>query len=296
VEEFIVRPLAIIHATRPGDPPRPSEDRCAAVPDEYGELMVVIDGVTTSAPGAPVLGGAYADVLLREILEAAADRTVPLTKAIATAIVRAGAQFSLGLLCVPGRTPQATVAVVRRTGDTLEAAVIGDCTVTVLLLDGRHIVLTDDRLHQITSQLPARIQQFDRLRQGEGTIGDDVDRDLLQQVMSHLTSQVNRPGGGYWIAAGDPEAALQARTSAWYLPEVSEILLTTDGASRLVDLHATHTWPQVLDLCRIQGPETLLDAVTAADAADPHGQAAPRTKRSDDKSALFARVTTGAAW
>jgi hypothetical protein len=95
----------------------------------------------------------------------------------------------------------------------------------------------------------------------------------------------NRPGG-YWVAAADPQAAAQSVTGTLVRKDLQRAVLLSDGASRLVDLFGLATWTEVLALLDDAGPAELIRRVRAAEAADPAGRRWPRTKRSDDATAI----------
>jgi hypothetical protein len=64
-------------------------------------------------------------------------------------------------------------------------------------------------------------------------------------------------------------------------------VLLSDGASRLVDLFELATWEELLALLDENGPDELLRQVRAAEAVDAEGRQWPRTKRSDDATAVY---------
>ena len=64
-------------------------------------------------------------------------------------------------------------------------------------------------------------------------------------------------------------------------------MLLSDGASRLVDPFGLATWGELLALLEESGPDELLRQVRAAEAVDPEGRQWPRTKRSDDATAIY---------
>ena len=64
-------------------------------------------------------------------------------------------------------------------------------------------------------------------------------------------------------------------------------VLLSDGASRLVDPFQLATWEELLALLAVNGPDELLRQVRAAEAVDPEGRQWPRTKRSDDATAVY---------
>jgi hypothetical protein len=92
---------------------------------------------------------------------------------------------------------------------------------------------------------------------------------------------------GYWVAAADPQAASQALTGSLPTKSLRRAVLLSDGASRLVDPFRLATWEELLALLDESGPEELLRQVRAAEAVDPEGRQWPRTKRSDDATAVY---------
>jgi hypothetical protein len=106
------------------------------------------------------------------------------------------------------------------------------------------------------------------------------------QLTRALRRARNRPGG-YWVAAADPEAARQAVTGTLPAKSLRRAVLLSDGASRLVDPFGLATWEELLALLEESGPDELLRQVRAAEAVDPEGRQWPRTKRSDDATAVY---------
>ena len=68
------------------------------------------------------------------------------------------------------------------------------------------------------------------------------------------------------------------------------------SASRLVDLFELATWEELLALLDENGrPEELLRQVRAAEAVDAEGRQWPRTKRSDDATAVYLAINEAAS-
>ncbi|SEM77151.1 PP2C family serine/threonine-protein phosphatase [Streptacidiphilus jiangxiensis] len=278
--------MKITTATRAGSPHVACEDRVRTGPG----LVVVVDGVTTVADGADVLGGTYADVLAGEVLALASDPRTDLRTALADGISRTTQALQLPPQTVPGSSAQATVTVGRVRGTRFEAAAIGDSPVAAIGIDGSVRVLTDNRLATLVRDRPARLEQWERLRSGAGRIGDQRHRELMQEIMRGLADAVNTPGG-YWIAGADPRAGQHAVIADWPLDELADILVVTDGISVAVDKYQVLTWPQIARLCRTEGPEAVLTLVEEADASDPFGQRWPRAKPGDDKGLGHLQLT-----
>lgn len=96
----------------------------------------------------------------------------------------------------------------------------------------------------------------------------------------------NTPGG-YWIAASDPGAVDHALTGAMPISSVRRTAVLSDGATRAVDPFGLHDWRTLLDLVSVRGPVAVLDAVRAAEAADPDGTRWPRNKLSHDATVAY---------
>ena len=68
--------------------------------------------------------------------------------------------------------------------------------------------------------------------------------------------------------------------------------LLSDGASRLIDPFQLATWEELLALLDENDPDELLRQARAAEAVDPEGRQWPRTKRSDDATAVYLQRCT----
>jgi hypothetical protein len=112
------------------------------------------------------------------------------------------------------------------------------------------------------------------------------------QLTRALRRARNRPGG-YWVAAADPQAASQAVTGSLPATSLQRAVLLSDGASRLVDLFELATWEELLALLDESGPDELVRQVRMAEAADTEGRQWPRTKRSDDATAVYLVLSDG---
>ncbi|WP_030458989.1 protein phosphatase 2C domain-containing protein [Kitasatospora sp. NRRL B-11411] len=287
--------LTVTTAGRPGHPDTPTEDRAGhwLSPDGRLAVAVVADGVTTTDTTAAPGGAAYADALVANVLDLAQDPGTPLNRALASAIGVTAVQQHLKGPDRPGTTRQATAGLVRvRPGHT-EVTVLGDCTVVLLRRDGLPpIVVTDPRLQTITTAMPLRRRQYERLTSGEGAIGDPEDRRLTAEIMGELEERVNQPDG-YWVAGALPEAGMRAVTATVETRDVTDILLATDGGARSVDTYRIHTWSQVARICRGGGPASVLDEIFQAGEADRCGRAAPRAKVHDDTTLTHIELPMG---
>ena len=258
-------------ATRPGSPGRPNEDHAMA----DATTAVVVDGVTARTGTGCAHGTAwFAGQLARDVLDA--PDPAP-RDALRSAIARTAARHAGTCDLDDPATPCAAVGVVRITDGLLRYAVLGDVTV-VLESDGTERVVSDERV--------AATARAERDAAARLPLGSDARAAALLGMKRAEIAQRNRPGG-YWVAGSDPAAADEALTGEVPLDGPTRVALLTDGAARAVDPFGLTGWPGLLDLLAATGPDALLDLVRAAERADADAVRWPRTKVSDDATAVL---------
>jgi hypothetical protein len=255
----------------------PSQDRTVVLPN----AVAVLDGASAPDPAGRD-GGWYAGQLAGQLADRLPDTGVDLPGVLADAI----AAVASGHRLVPGRSPSATVAMLRWTDDRTDGLVLGDSSLVAFAPGRPAEEVVDDRLAGVAAA--QRIAYHDRLSAGGGYGAEH--RALLRQLLGEQRRRRNRPGG-YWIAEADPAAARHALVRSWPADALGAAVLATDGVTRGIGRAGLPTWSAVLDLLHRVGPEAVLDAVRAAEAADPDGLRWPRSKRHDDQA--LALVTWG---
>lgn len=257
-------------ASAPGSPDRPNEDWTgAALPAPGGGgVLVLLDGVTPPTGtdgcvhGVPWftarLGGSLVelsvsreDMTLREVLAEAIRRTAD------------AHHNSCDLSHV--RTPQATVVVVRWSGDTVQHLVLSDSVLLAEDPGGAVRAVLDDRLERLPREVLATHATADAVRNREG---------------------------GFFTAAADPRVVERAVTGRTARAEVRAVAALSDGASRWVETFREGDWTECFGVLRKEGPQALIDRVrTLEDADDTGGRTRLRRgKAHDDASAVFVEL------
>jgi hypothetical protein len=280
--------------------PRPGKTR-------NEDLVAAVDGVAMLLDGASVPAGMpaccdrdaawYVRRLAAALITAlSGDGTPDLKDVLADAISTTDRVHAAGCTGQDRNAmgPNATVALVRRHGDRLDWLVLGDST---LLLDtGQSVAEYCDRgVKTIEPELRQRI--FNQLRNGNG-YDDPAHRQTLATIVESERRLRNTPGG-YWIAGADPAAAAHSLTGSYRIGaepgEVRRFALLSDGAERAVTMFGLYpSWQALLDALAADGPAACIAAVRAAEAADPDGRRYPRSKLSDDASALLCNLVEAA--
>ncbi|HYH32344.1 MAG TPA: hypothetical protein VD903_18395 [Pseudonocardia sp.] len=258
-------------ATLPGRADRPNEDHAAAC----GGTAVVVDGVTARTETHCVHGVAwFAEHLARGVLDA---RHRAPRDALRAAIVATAARHAATCDLAAPATPCAAVGIVQVGDGRLRYLVLGDVTVVLGGKSGERVVC-DGRVEDT-----ARAQRDAAARLPLGSPA----RDAALREMKLVEIAARNRAGGYWIAGADPAAADEALVGEVALPDVTRVALLSDGAARAVDPFGLTDWRGVLHLLAHDGPRELLDRVRAAERADPDATRRPRTKVSDDATAVF---------
>lgn len=266
-------------SSRAGSPERPNEDWCAAFSTPTGNMLIVLDGVTTPGEtGCRHDTPWYVRSLGAELMHLASDRGSSLGDVLAQAI--SNVTQSHTDTCDTGHrgTPAATVAMARATDQHLEYLVLADATIAIRKGEDVQIV-SDPRVSQITASDAA-----EALRHPIGTTEHTT---AVRRMSHHQQLRRNRPGG-YWVASSVPMAANHAFTGV--SDHDTDVALFTDGASRIADLFAQRTWSRTMDLLRQDGPEALIDLVRATEHQDPQGRTWPRFKASDDAACVYCNL------
>ncbi|WP_242483067.1 hypothetical protein [Streptomyces sp. HSG2] len=267
--------------TQPGGA-APNEDWVACTPT----LAIVLDGLSTAGLDTGCRHGVpwYVRCLGSQIVAALADPHVALAEGLGSALERVAALHPECDLRNPG-TPSATVALLREREGLLEHLVLADSPI-VLDHSDSVTVLTDLRVDEVLPDLRAEVEQFET--------DTPEHREALRRFVSAQRDTRNT-ASGYWVAAGDAEAAEHAVVGSAEIKDVRAAAVLSDGASRLVTEYAVATWEEVFAILRAGGPERLIAEVRKAEATDPTGRRWPRYKSGDDAAVAFCQWEEGGA-
>lgn len=191
-----------------------------------------------------------------------------LSAVLASAIAQTVADHGPGCDLTHPLTPAATVAVARIVLDRLEYLVLGDATVAWQLTNGDTAAVTDDRA--------------DHLPDAPVVVSD------VRRYDPEYVARVRNTPGGFWVAAADPNAALQSLTGWIPVEKVARIALYSDGITRLVERYG-YDWANLFELAESAGARALVEAVRIAEQDDSQPERW-RGKPHDDSTAVIARI------
>lgn len=244
------------------------------------EAVVLLDGLSTpeeSPTGCRHDTPWYVRQLGTQLLHQLATHHDHILREALAAAIQTVAHGHAGTceLSHPG-TPSATVALLRARAAEVECLVLSDALIILDTAKGIE-VLTDSSVTEHAAE-QRRAVLGERIGTAEHT--------RAKQVMVAEQQRHRNVPGGYWVAAGDPEAATHALTRTIPRHAIRRAAVLSDGAAALVD-YGLATWNEVLDILQHTGPAELIRRIRQAEASDPYGERWPRYKTSDDATAAF---------
>lgn len=185
---------------------------------------------------------------------------------------------------VAGRPSCTVVALTAREGHLL-GALLGDCLGVIRRRDGRCTIAWDRRLDRFDGPVAAQMA-----RDVAGGMSLEAAREAAGPQLLANRNEANTEGA-YWFFADDPAAAQHLSVASTPLEEVEEVLLCTDGFTRLIEPFAIVRDPE--DLIRRaagEGLAALGSELRAAETAPGSFTRFPRLDVSDDATAILLRA------
>jgi hypothetical protein len=260
-------------ATEPGGL-APNEDWAAATPS----LAVVLDGLSTGGLDTGCSHGVpwYVAQLGGRIVAELSGPGASLAEGLACALDQVAALHAGCDLMNPG-TPSATVSILREGLATLDFLILADSPI-VFEGENGYTVHTDLRVDAMVPDLKAETERY--------ATGSSEHHASVQRMITAQRLTRNTPGG-YWVAAGGPDAADHALVGSVDRSAVIAAAVMSDGVSRLVTEYGMATWADAFKTLRDGGPAGVIRNVREIEATDPHGVRWPRYKAGDDATVAF---------
>ena len=102
-------------------------------------------------------------------------------------------------------------------------------------------------------------------------------------------SQMNTPDG-YWIFGLEPKAAEHVKRNQITVSDTADLLLMSDGFSRLVDTYQHFNFDTLIDLACSEGLSALYDILRSIEENKENRSKFPRIKEKDDASAILISI------
>ncbi|MFD4576033.1 hypothetical protein ACFWNK_04275 [Streptomyces sp. NPDC058417] len=255
--------------SEPGDRNGPNEDFASVGLPASGQggSVVVLDGVTPPRDGGGCLhsvpwftarlGGA-----LTELTVSLPD--VPLTELLARAVARTAEAHAGTCDLSHPRTPQATVAVVRWSADSVDHLVLCDAAVLLGGVSGEVTPVLDDRLARVPRELLVSAEVCD--------------------------ARARNKEGGFWTAAADPSVADRAVTGSVPRASVARLAALSDGVTRWTETFREGDWTDLFAYVAGKGARAVVDRVRELERADETRALLGRGKRHDDATAVYVEL------
>lgn len=180
--------------------------------------------------------------------------------------------------------PCASLTLARGLDDVrVELANLGDCRLywradgaVATSFGTSGVAVLDARMEAMIAQELARGAPVEAVRTASKALAREH-----RKLMNRL--------GGYWIFDLSGAGAPHVETLALELPRGGDILLMSDGFSRLVDLYGAYDMEGLITVAQSRGLPALYDQLRAIEADDPECRTYARNKVSDDATAVLLR-------
>jgi hypothetical protein len=246
------------------DMPAKGHDRSVVQPGFLG----VADGATPLESDWPANVGEFARVALTSLARFSADAKTGIRDVWQRAIAATSEKFEL-----TGPRLSSGIAMARLVDGDLEFALIGDCEIVVELVSGEILRLFDGRLRTL-----------DAIAAGK----PDSEQEY-QQLLATRASM--NSAGGYWIFAGDTDAADHTVNERLPASEVAAFLLYTDGFYRLVEPYGVAgSAEDLLTMVRERGLAAMVSLLRERESDSSTRRSGFVLSAPDDATAVFAVV------
>lgn len=170
--------------------------------------------------------------------------------------------------------PSLTLAIVTIAGEHLSMGILGDCSVYILTTAGDVEIFTDTRVSVFEQKTLKVLQDYPE--------GELRTRKVKEQRKANR-EQMNKPDG-YWVLTPTSDWYTQVRNFTYPATDIVSVLLCTDGFDRLFSLYDA---VDPLDVLRYKlSLDHCQELLRDIERNDPQCTRYPRTKQSDDSTAL----------
>ncbi|TAJ72705.1 MAG: hypothetical protein EPO51_08000 [Phenylobacterium sp.] len=252
-----------------------------------GDAVWVLDGATGVAP-SPYLDGASDAAWFSREISGRFEEAFSVALSTPAAVLRGvhATAEAARTMCDIGKVPafelpSASLVVAREVGSRLELTNLGDSVIVWRGAGGpanrfgwSELGGFEDALHRVLDAALA-----DGLPRAVG-----VER--ARALARENRKLMNRPDG-YWILDLSGAGVSQAQIEACPAPAPVDVLLMTDGFSRLVEVYGAYDWDGLMDRALENGLEPLYDELRGIEAADEACSRFQRFKARDDATAVM---------
>lgn len=174
----------------------------------------------------------------------------------------------------------AGIAIVRRTGEFLEAYVLGDVEITLEDKDSEIMMITDSSIKKLDDEVIHLISRNEN-RKGELVFKGFTQEELDILILNR--SKMNQPGG-YYILSHSQEAVDKGLYRKLPVESISRCLLATDG---LLPLSYKYSKKGILDRIREIGAKKLITELRELEDSDRDKRSIGRLKTHDDATLIY---------
>ncbi|MGB9859483.1 MAG: PP2C family serine/threonine-protein phosphatase [Moorellaceae bacterium] len=246
----------------------------------------VMDGATPLSPSYTPSADAELRGLMDRLEQVIRSKSKEVSLSLNEILISAAQEIERDLGDMKGRKrwelPSCAVAVVRIHEKHIEYLVLGD---VVIVLRSNEVlkVITDHSVKHL-DEIAVKEKLHWQLTQG---ISSSDARKAILPLLRENRALMNEPGG-YWIFNGSVAAVEHALSGVLPVENDTQLLLATDGFSRLVDTFPAYpSWASLLEALQTSSLERIANMLREIEESDRECLKYPRFSTFDDATAIY---------
>lgn len=177
----------------------------------------------------------------------------------------------------------ATIAIVRINGGIVESYVLGDSEINIRTKGGKIITIIDEKIEALDQEV---IDMIFNNKERNNCIAFNGYTDEELKVLRQNRMKMNSKEG-YYILEHDIEGIKHGIYEAIERSKVLDILIMSDGYSAIYNKYKKMTLNQLIDSCKSEGLEVVLNQIRRIEDNDTDFTEHKRLRVHDDATAIY---------
>ncbi|GAU79670.1 protein phosphatase 2C domain-containing protein [Fusibacter sp. 3D3] len=177
----------------------------------------------------------------------------------------------------------ATIAIVRINSGFVESYVLGDSEINIRTQEGKIKTIIDEKIEALDQEV---IDMIFNNKERKNCIAFNGYTDEELKVLRQNRMKMNSKEG-YYILEHDIEGIKHGIYSEIELSKIQDILMMSDGYSAIYSKYKKMTLTQLMDSCKSEGLEAVLNQIRSIEDNDVDFTAYKRLRVHDDATAIY---------
>lgn len=177
--------------------------------------------------------------------------------------------------------PSASIAIVRKSANSFEYFVLGDCTAIFRLNSGELLKIKDDRVTKLDQKVISLIET-----RRNSIVNRDFEFTKHESEMLLLNRMKKNEEDGYYVLEFDDKAIYKAISGEISISITKEFILSSDGFSISHESYGIIKERELFKALKIEGPNKIIEKIRKLELENDSIKKYPRLKLHDDCSVM----------